>query len=470
MPMIDISKGVFKTQDRRSLRNSPYADELINMFIGRSGENYDRPTLSSFTTLSSSDIIGAYYFTPFIVCVTQDRKIYTVNLDVSNTVTDVTSTSLPGSGRPVFTDDGTNVYIAGGAAPIKWEGLGTTTSLLGGSPPDMTHILYSDGYLIGMGADGQSVRFSNYQTPETWSALNVFSAVGDPDDIKGGAVSQREIYLVGEKTTELWQNVGAYPVPFARAYVYQYGTNAPYSVHSVDGSIFFLERSKRVIRIIGRQIERVSDGIEGELSSYTNVEDCWSTSFGWDGSIHVVFVFPTEEKAWSIDLKNGDWTEWRGYDNGLDRVRINSIAYAEDRNKVYAGDFFSSNLWQFSDTEKTDAGDIFVRRRTFSHVDQGTSNRKRAKWLRINMKRNVASAYEGADELSNPVIELRWKDDNKLWSDWKKVNLGLKGTQEYYAYFRNLGIYRTRQYQLQMTDPAECNIISIETEEDLMLR
>lgn len=467
---IPISKGVFKTQHGRALRNSEFASDLVNLFIGPAGENFDRPTLALHTTIDSTEIIGTASFAGLLVFVTLDRKVYTV--DLAGNVTDITGSTLPGAARPTFTYDKDALYIAGGGAPLKWQGIGTTTALLGGTPPDMTHIVYLDGFLIGnrqlVAENFKVIQFSEYETPETWTGTNVFSAVADPDPLQGLAVSQRELYAVGQKTTEVWQNVGSYPVPFARAFVWQYGTPAPYSICSADNSVFFIDQDHRIMRIVGRQPMRMSEAIENELFKYETVTDCWSSSFTWKGSIHVLFVFPTAQKAWSVNLANNQWTQWYGYDNGLSRVRINSLFYLEDSGRVFAGDYQTGKVWEFSDTEKTDAEGVFKRVRKFSHRDLGGSIRKQSNMVRINLERNVAPEYEGTTSQTNPTLELRWKDDNRPWSEWRRASLGERGERKYYAEFRRLGIYRTRQYELQISDPAELNMVSVETEEEAM--
>lgn len=467
---IPINQGVFKTQHNRSLRNSPFAENLVNLFIDNAGGNFDRPTLSLLTTLSSVTPIGMRYFSDVLFVVTSDRKCYTV--DANSTIVDVTGVTLPGIKRPTFADGGSTLYVAGGDEPIKWAGVGNTTALLGGSPPKMTHIVFLDGYLIGNrrldSENNKVIQFSDNDTPETWNALNIFSAVADPDEVQALAVNQRILAVVGENTTELWQNVGTVPVPFNRSFVYQYGTPAPYSVWVEDNSLFFIDQDRRILRSVGQQPTRISDGIEDALAGYSTVTDCWTSSFSYKGSIHVIFNFPDAGAAWSIDLKNNQWTEWNGYDNGLARPRINAMTYVPSLKTTYAGDFDTGKVWTFSDTVKTDAGGIFQRKRTFSHRDAGTSVRKRANWLKVNLDRNVASSFSGTTSQTNPTLELRWKDDNKNWSTWRRKQLGQIGESRYYVRFNRLGIYRTRQYELRMSDPSELNIVSVEANEDLL--
>lgn len=472
MPIVEIpiNKGVFKTENGRSLRNSEYAENLINMLIDEAGGNIDRPSLSLLTTLDSIEPIGMRFFEGVVVAVTADRKIYSIQLD--GEVTDVTGDPLPGVSRPIFADNGGTLFIVGGGTPIKWEGFGTTTAALGGSPPSMSHIVFLDGYLIGNrrldSENNKVIQFSDFEDPETWNATDIFSAVSDPDEVQAVDVSQRELYLVGEETVEVWQNVGTDPIPFARAFIWQLGTPAPYSVVSEDNSVFLLDQDRRIIRLAGRQSIRMSQAIENELSTYETVNDCWSASFTWKGSIHVIFNFPTAGTAWSIDLKNNEWTDWRGFDNGLSRVRINCLTYLKNNGAIFAGDYSTGKVWNFSDTNKTDAEGVFVRQRTFSYRDGGGSVRKRCDLFRINLERNVAAMYSGTTSETNPKIELRFKDSGRGWSDWRQFSLGERGETKAYAEFRRLGIYRSRQYEIRMTDPAALKITSIETDETVM--
>lgn len=469
LQIIPINKGTYKTQYSESLVDNEFAEKLINIMIDGAGTNFDRPALSLMTTLDTINPIGLYWFAERIVAVTVDRKIYAITL--AGDVEDVTGTTLPGLARPQFADNGSRLIIVGGGTPIKWDGVGNTTAALGGSPPSATHVVYLDDYIILNRREtterNKVIQYADVTTTETWTGTNIFSAVADPDEVQALAVSQRELYVVGEQTTEVWQNLGLVDVPFGRAFIWQYGTPAPYSVIEADGSLFFLSQAKQIMRIVGRQVVMLSDAINRELASYAEVTDCWAAWFMWEGSIHVYFNFPTEGKAWSIDLKNGQWTEWRGFDNGLSRVRMASLLHIPEQQKTFAGDYSTGSLWEFSATATTDAGGIFARQRTFAHRTGGGSLRKRVNWLRCQMKRNVASAYSGTTPETNPTLELRWKDDEKPWSEWRQSSIGLRGTNKSFLTFRRLGVYRTRQYELRLTDPARMSLVRVETDEEV---
>ncbi len=468
---IDISKGVFKAINPGSLRNSEFAENLINLFITEAGGNEDRPTLQEFVELPSNVSIGMSWHSDRLIVVTQNRRIYAIETS-SGTITDITGELLPGTARPTFASNGIYLFISGGGTPIKWRGVGFLTEALGGLPPDMTHINYLDGYLIGnrrlVSENYKVVQFSDFDDPEVWTGTNIFSNNAEPDPITAITTSQRELYVVGENSTEVWQNVGSSPVPFARSFIWQYGTKAPYALISDDNSVFMINQNRLILRLSSRQLSPISEPLSNELDGYDTIEDCFTGSFSWKGGRHVFFGFPTERKYWSYDLKSGQWTEWRGFDSGWDRCRINCLFESLADGHIYAGDFNDGRIYRLSDTEKTEAGGIFKRSRTFSIRDAGGSIRKKANWLRIKMSRDVASAFTGTLPETNPKVELRWKDDDKEWSNWRQVSLGTVGNNKVYAEFRKLGIYRTRQYEVQMSDPAKFSMISVETDEEVM--
>lgn len=461
-----MNQGAFKSKDQGSLRNAPYAEDLINMFIGVTGNNYDRPSLELYTTLPSNEIIGLYHFDGVLVAVTSDRNIYTIDSDKN--IINVTDIALPGNARPIFADNKSELIIAGGSNLIKWEGVGYTTKLIDDSP-ESTHIAFLDGFLLAnrriAAENNKVIQFSEFEDIDTWFLNSIFSAVGDPDEVMGVTVNQREAYIIGEKTTEIWQNVGASPVPFNRAHIWQYGTCAKYSIILADNSVLFIDQDRRILRISGRELVRVSEAIEEELSTYEIISDCVTSSFSWNGSTHVLFVFPAERKTWSIDLRNNQWTEWRGFSIDWDRPRINCSYYSQDTRECFAGDFATGRIWKFSDTIKTDADGIFKRSRKFSQIDQGSSVKKQVRVLRINMKRDVATSYT---DFANPKIEIRWRDDGKFWTNWKQISLGEIGEKKRFVDVHRLGLYRTRQYEIQCSDPVELNITDIETDEEVL--
>lgn len=169
-----------------------------------------------------------------------------------------------------------------------------------------------------------------------------------------------------------------------------------------------------------------------------------------------------------MDLKNNQWTEWRGFKNGWVRPRINAGYHVSSQESTYAGDFDTGKIWKYSETNKTDAGGIFKRQRTFSYRDGGAKIRKQAYRLRVNLERDIASGYEGEESVTNPTLEIRWKDDGKGWSEFRQVKLGEKGIEKDYVEINRLGIYRNRQYEIQFSDPSPLSIVSIETEEEVL--
>ena len=457
---LPIDKGTFRVRRPESLVNSPFAEVLENLFIDRSGSNIDRPALANVLTLESNNIVGMTYFGGVHVVVTSDRKQYAVDSNFS--VSNITGTLLPGSRRPVFANDGSNLYIAGGAAPLSWAGGNSVSALVSGSPPNCSHIIWTDGILLVnrlVQSEGYKVvQFSEVDDPATWTGTNIFSNVGNPDPTVSLKVANRDVYCIGSETTEIWQNIGAVPVPFVRAYMWNYGTLAPYSAVVADNSLFFVSQYRKIVRFVDRQPVFISDPIDVELRSYGSVSDCIAYQFSHGGTIHVLFLFPSAGRAWSIDLSNQNWTEWTDFSG---RVRINALS--EGANEILCGDFEKGKIYNLSSDNKTDAGSPFVRRRRFSYRDSGGSIKKNAIRMRVTLNRSGALQYD-----VDPMVELRWKDAGKGWSRPRQASMGERGTEQKYVEFRRLSSYRLRQYEIRMTDPVEFAMSKVEVEEEAM--
>jgi len=64
---------------------------------------------------------------------------------------------------------------------------------------------------------------------------------------------------------------------------------------------------------------------------------------------------------------------------------------------------------------------------------------------------------------SSPVLMLRWRDDgSKTWGNTHELDLGETGEYEFYVSLRRLGMYRSRQYELSVTDDVPVVIADAE--------
>lgn len=160
--------------------------------------------------------------------------------------------------------------------------------------PPPIHVLYIDGFFVYIIADGRAY-FSGINDGHSISALDFIEANGAPDDLVGGAVRSREIFLIGEVTTEVWQTVatttGAPAVRLPGAFI-EAGCAAQFTIRNFAGTLAWVTNRTdddpyEVIlldgyaprRISTSAVERAIEDLDdvSQLVAYTTQENGHST-------------------------------------------------------------------------------------------------------------------------------------------------------------------------------------------------
>src|SRR3972149_4268147 len=142
----------------------------------------------------------------------------------------------------------------------------------------------------------------------SYETLSFSTAESRPDNVMAIEVGQQILYVFGEKTIELYQDVGAANFPFERipGAVIERGLIASQCVAKEDNAIFFLGDDRVFYKLSGQQHQRISNhAIEGEWLRYTTVSDAFAFAWSWAGHKFVTVVFPTENKTWEFDISTG---------------------------------------------------------------------------------------------------------------------------------------------------------------------
>jgi hypothetical protein len=189
-------------------------------------------------------------------------------------------------------------------------------------------------------------------------------------------VAKREIWLIGQVTTEVWYNSGAPDFPFQEmaAVFIQHGCVAKYSVATIDNSVYWLSQTREghgiVVAGSGYQARRISTfAIEAEFSTYATITDAIGYTYQLGGHMWFALAFPTADKTWAYDISTGLWHELAWIDNnGVEhRHRANCAALAYNGD-VVCGDWQNGNLYAFDLAMFTDVGQPIKRVRSFPHM------------------------------------------------------------------------------------------------------
>jgi len=233
---------------------------------------------------------------------------------------------------------------------------------------------FSDTYFI-FSKPNTAIFYVSNSNAVDFNALAFATKIGASDRLVATAVVHREVWLIGERTTEVWINSGGYPVPYEimnGAFI-EHGCAAVYSIAQMGDALFWLSDDKQGGRVVvkgqGYQTQRVSThAIETALAGYSTVSDAVGYTYQQEGHQFYVLTFPTADKTWCFDMTSGEWHERTWLDsNGLEhRHRGISHAYCYGRNIVQ--DWETGRIYAFDLNTYTDNGDPILRRRGFPHL------------------------------------------------------------------------------------------------------
>ncbi len=336
----------------------------------------------------------------------------------------------------------------------------------------------SDGAFVGGSTVEVVDNYFIYSKPNSqlWGATDILSIIsnplsygtkdGSPDDLVTIIVDRREVYLLGEMSSEVWIDVGAFPFPFQRipGTSTQQGIAARFSAARVGNSFAYVSKNNRgeatVVRMNGYIPERISThAVENTLVGQ-NVSDALAWTYQLNGHEVYVVTFPSIGEnglTWAFDNTTGLWHKWLYTNNqGLyERHRGNCCSFFNQ--EVLVGDYENGKLYKVSLSDYTDDGQLVRRVRRCPHI---TTDLQRQYFheLQIQFEPGVGLSVGQGD---NPQAMLRWSNDGGFtWSNENWVTIGAQGQYYNRAMWRRLGWARDRIFEVVVTDPIKAVIVS----------
>ena len=235
-------------------------------------------------------------------------------------------------------------------------------------------VSYLDGYLL-FNKPGTPQFYSSNNLAVTFDPLYFANKSSYPDNLVVLAVAKREIWLFGERTTEVWYNAGSPDFPFSQipSTFVDHGCIAKYSVAGYDNSMFWLTLNRQggplVMQGAGYQTKRVSTyALEALWTTYT-VTDATAFIYQLGGHVIYVLTFPTNDHTWCYDISTQEWHEWSWVDNnGVEHRSRCGGAYPMTWGGVLAGDWQNANLYWLDPANLTDNGQPIKRQRSWQHL------------------------------------------------------------------------------------------------------
>jgi hypothetical protein len=257
------------------------------------------------------------------------------------------------------------------------------------SPLIVTVTIESDPDAMFVGADRVDYLdtfflFNKPNTPQFYSSDSL-ALTFDPlwfankesysDLLRTLIVSKRDILLIGDKTTEVWSNVGKPDFPFEQqpGVFIDHGIAAKYSAAEYDNGVFWLTADRQghgiVVMVTGYESKRISTyAIENEIAGYARIDDAIGFCYQLGGHTFYVLTFPHADKTWVHDITTGHWHEWAWIDANGEEHRHRANCHWPINGTLVVGDWQNGNLYALDHRVFTDNGRPIRRVRSFPHI------------------------------------------------------------------------------------------------------
>ena len=302
--------------------------------------------------------------------------------------------------------------------------------------------------------------YAMLSTTGAFDPLDIAAKSGFNDPIVGIASVHRELWLIGNLTSEVWIGTGAADFYFQQqqgAYI-NHGCAAQYSIATIDTIVFFIMQDQQgngiVVMAGNYQTKEISTPrIVSEFKSYLVLDDAIGFCFQIGDHAFYALVFPIANKGWLYDLNTKQWNEWNWCDNNgkFNRPRANCCMFAY--NKILVGDWENGKLLELSLNVYTDEDQPIVWLRTFPHM---TNNNEKITYNSFDLDVQVGTIL---DLDKNPEVYLDWSDDKGVtYGNAVSQSMGKTGQYLTVPSWNRLGQARDRVFRVKSSANAKTAI------------
>ena len=391
-----------------------------------------------------------------MIYIEEDNVVYTVNglnlykMEENGTLTQLQL--IPGDGPVYFARNDAEppltMVVSNG---LVWEiSNGTITFKSYDFTP--AGVTFSGGRFLFWESNGR-VWYSDINSSDV-DGLSFFEAEGDPDGLTKVQGSINTLYLVGKRTTEIWQVTADPNSPFGRvggAHM-RFGSESPHSIGNFNEGVVLIDNNNTVKFLNGFNYETISTN---EITRLINTES--------DKSAIVGFSYTQDQNRFYC-LQGTGWT--REYNATTNAWHNRETIGQSDWDSIYSVEawgkkiFGSKTLGLFSEldnTLNTENGYELV----FGFVTPVIHAHPRGlsfKSLDIDVEAG------GADIGREPLLMFDYSDDNgRTWSVERLLGLGNQGQYGKRARVTGLGqaSEKGRMFRVRVSDPGIRDVTSI---------
>jgi len=198
--------------------------------------------------------------------------------------------------------------------------------------PPPNSVDYVAGYFVFSIPDGRFF-WTAIEEGTDIDALDFATAEADPDGLKRVKVNRQQLYLLGNRTTEVWAPTGNADNAFQRigGTVIDKGCIATHSVTNLDNSIIWVGDDGIVWQDRSYSPVKISNGgVDRAIQDEANPEDL--SAFSYSAGGHEFYVLNGTNFTKIFDASTGLWHDRKS--SGIDRWRAECHAVFQSKNIV----------------------------------------------------------------------------------------------------------------------------------------
>lgn len=332
-------------------------------------------------------------------------------------------------------------------------------------PSNANQVIFHDNFFVVSVPGTKRFYWSANNDGLTWDALDFASMVSSPDNIAGIIRTNSDVWMIGEKSLEPWQNVAIGDVDFERmpGAPQSIGTKNPWTIKRIGDVVYWLGSNKEGYGVVfrtdgyGAPQQVSTDAINNKIRSVGETTDAIAYTYQEAGHNFYVISIPTLDLTFAFDVLSGKWHErlyWNTTIGKYQRHRSTHHTFAFGKNWTgFSGDNKLSQLdpnHYFDDT-------AHIRRLRSSAHQTFENHLIRHDKFELEFERGQGLP---SGEGSLPKAFYRYSDDGGfLWSVASWRGIGASGDYRKRATWASQGMGRDRVHEIVFNDPVKSDII-----------
>lgn len=320
---------------------------------------------------------------------------------------------------------------------------------------------FIDSYVVFLQEDGRGFFNDDGQIISgtghiTFANGNVFPREFGTDAFVGMAIANRNIYVFGQRTSEVYVDSGSSSsvgTPFTDAPngFLQIGMlpGTGFSAVVQNNAVYWIANDRTVRYLSSVTPVRASNhGIESILANL-DMTGCYGFAYSLGGHLFIAWTFPVATRTLVLDVTTGEWHEMASFGIGYWRPLCCHNAFG----LYLVGDSQGSGVGYLDFNALTEFGTVRTSYWVHQAVYQG-NNRLSHRRLELVLGGGFAP-LSGTTDAVNPQITLFVSDDGGVtWRALPMRSLGTVGQYLQRLVWFGLGISRQRLYAFEISSAA----------------